>query len=115
MERASFGARSGIFLDTCAAHGTWFDPHELEDALHFVSSVGLDAVREAEAKANAHRERPMAPATSTTADPRGAAAYLQVALLAEERREEQFADTFGRVVRGRHLDLMSLIVRHIFG
>jgi Zn-finger nucleic acid-binding protein len=35
MPRRIFEGRSGIVVDVCAAHGTWFDAGELRDALAF--------------------------------------------------------------------------------
>jgi Zn-finger nucleic acid-binding protein len=113
MERASFGARSGIFLDTCAEHGTWFDARELDDALDYVRAVGLDQVREAEERARARLARSGAPATGAAADPRGAAAKLRVELLSEQRREQRMVDAFGRATYGHGVDLLGLIVQQL--
>jgi Zn-finger nucleic acid-binding protein len=42
MTRMNFGTRSGIILDVCRAHGTWFDHGELEAVLGFVREGGIE-------------------------------------------------------------------------
>ena len=42
MTRMNFGVRSGIILDVCRTHGTWFDRGELDAALSFVRAGGLE-------------------------------------------------------------------------
>jgi Zn-finger nucleic acid-binding protein len=46
MNRRSFGAGSGVIIDTCAKHGTWFDPGELPRVLSFIESGGLSRLRQ---------------------------------------------------------------------
>ena len=41
MLRRNFGKVSGIIVDTCAKHGSWFDVGELARVLSFVSAGGL--------------------------------------------------------------------------
>ena len=41
MQRMNFGTRSGIIVDVCRAHGTWFDRGEIEAVLDYVSNGGL--------------------------------------------------------------------------
>lgn len=60
MNRVNFAHHSGIIVDVCAQHGTWFDADELRLVLEFVTTGGLEA---AEA-----RERRMTP-TSVPTDP----------------------------------------------
>jgi Zn-finger nucleic acid-binding protein len=45
MNRVNFGKRSGIVLDSCAKHGTWFDADELRRVVEFVRDGGLDRAR----------------------------------------------------------------------
>ena len=45
MNRVNFGKRSGIIVDSCAKHGTWFDAHELRRVVEFVRDGGLDRAR----------------------------------------------------------------------
>lgn len=46
MNRVSFGRRSGVVVDVCRDHGTWFDAGELVAALEFVAQGGLVAAPE---------------------------------------------------------------------
>jgi Zn-finger nucleic acid-binding protein len=55
MNRRTFGAGSGVVVDTCAKHGTWFDPGELPRVLSFVESGGLSRLRQRK-----HEEREQA-------------------------------------------------------
>jgi Zn-finger nucleic acid-binding protein len=45
MNRINFGKRSGVVVDSCAKHGTWFDADELRRAVEFVRDGGLDRAR----------------------------------------------------------------------
>ena len=49
MNRKNFGARSGVVVDVCKKHGTWFDEGELPRVLAFVASGGLVRAQKAEA------------------------------------------------------------------
>ncbi len=66
MNRRNFGGASGVIVDVCAKHGTWFDLGELPRALAFVESGGLTRARarEAEERHMAARAR-----AATTAEP----------------------------------------------
>jgi len=48
MNRKNFGGASGVIVDVCARHGTWFDAGELGQVLAFVRSGGLLRERERE-------------------------------------------------------------------
>jgi Zn-finger nucleic acid-binding protein len=41
MNRKNFGTTSGVIVDVCSKHGTWFDPGELPQVFEFVKSGGL--------------------------------------------------------------------------
>jgi len=41
MNRKNFGGASGVIVDVCARHGSWFDAGELPQVLAFVKSGGL--------------------------------------------------------------------------
>src|SRR5690606_9632433 len=45
MMRRNFGRVSGVVVDECGRHGSYFDAGELEDVLAFVRSGGLHAAR----------------------------------------------------------------------
>ena len=47
MNRRNFGAGSGVIVDVCSKHGTWFDPGELPRVLAYVESGGLQRTRHA--------------------------------------------------------------------
>lgn len=42
MNRVNFGRRSGIIVDVCRPHGTWFDSDELPRIVEFVQRGGLE-------------------------------------------------------------------------
>jgi Zn-finger nucleic acid-binding protein len=45
MNRINFAKRSGVILDSCAKHGTWFDADELRRVVEFIRAGGLDQMR----------------------------------------------------------------------
>jgi len=55
MNRKNFGGSSGVIVDVCTKHGTWFDAGELPQVFAFVQSGGLvrERVREEERKRQA--------------------------------------------------------------
>jgi Zn-finger nucleic acid-binding protein len=55
MARSNFGRQSGVVVDRCPGHGTWFDAHELDAALAWVKLGGEKQV--SEEKARHERER----------------------------------------------------------
>jgi Zn-finger nucleic acid-binding protein len=46
MHRVNFARCSGVVVDVCREHGTWFDLNELQRIMQFIRSGGLDRVRE---------------------------------------------------------------------
>jgi hypothetical protein len=58
MNRKNFGSTSGIVIDVCAIHGSYFDAGELPRVLTFVKRGGL---RKAQAAAAAKPARPASP------------------------------------------------------
>jgi Zn-finger nucleic acid-binding protein len=79
MNRANFGKRSGIVVDVCRRHGTWFDPGELTQAVEWVASGGTPPDVGA---------RPSTPAlTPREARARQAEARALVAVMNESFRE----------------------------
>lgn len=67
MHRQNFGAASGIIVDACRPHGTWFDAGELSRAVEFTSAGGLAAARARRATAAAERRE--APAAAPIVPP----------------------------------------------
>jgi Zn-finger nucleic acid-binding protein len=45
MNRANFARCSGVVVDVCKGHGTWFDRDELQQIVEFIQRGGLDAAR----------------------------------------------------------------------
>jgi Zn-finger nucleic acid-binding protein len=56
MNRKNFGGASGVIVDVCAKHGTWFDAEELPQVLEFVQSGGLVRERTRELERERTRE-----------------------------------------------------------
>jgi Zn-finger nucleic acid-binding protein len=67
MNRRNFGGASGVIVDVCAKHGTWFDRGELPRVLAFVESGGLrrGQERDAEERQRMARDRAAVVAEST--------------------------------------------------
>jgi Zn-finger nucleic acid-binding protein len=42
MDRINFARVSGVVVDVCADHGTWFDRNELQRIVDFIAAGGLD-------------------------------------------------------------------------
>jgi Zn-finger nucleic acid-binding protein len=57
MNRKVFGKRSGVIVDVCRAHGTWFDAGELARALDFVRRGGLEETARREAEEARERKK----------------------------------------------------------
>jgi Zn-finger nucleic acid-binding protein len=45
MNRLNFARCSGVVVDACKAHGTWFDRDELRRIVEFIRGGGLDVAR----------------------------------------------------------------------
>ncbi len=45
MNRMNFGRVSGVIVDVCRAHGTWFDAGELTQVVAFAGAGGLERTR----------------------------------------------------------------------
>ncbi len=56
MNRINFARCSGVIVDVCKGHGTWFDRDELSRIIEFIRGGGLEASRERE-KAAIKEER----------------------------------------------------------
>jgi Zn-finger nucleic acid-binding protein len=48
MNRLNFARVSGVVVDTCRQHGTWFDRDELRRIVEFIQGGGLEAARHRE-------------------------------------------------------------------
>jgi len=56
MNRLNFARCSGVIVDVCKGHGTWFDRDELSRIVEFIRQGGLEASRNRE-KASLEEER----------------------------------------------------------
>ena len=78
MNRTNFGRRSGIIVDVCKNHGTWFDADELRRVIAFVKSGGLDKARALELdalKAQVAHQRSMSQQLGGSGGVRGGAGW----------------------------------------
>jgi Zn-finger nucleic acid-binding protein len=57
MNRVNFGKHSGVILDVCRAHGSFFDRDELHRVVTFIQAGGLDRMRERDLQDLADAER----------------------------------------------------------
>jgi Zn-finger nucleic acid-binding protein len=48
MNRMNFARCSGVIVDVCRGHGTWFDVSELREIVEFIRAGGLDLSRQKE-------------------------------------------------------------------
>jgi Zn-finger nucleic acid-binding protein len=102
MNRMNFGKTSGIMLDACKAHGTWFDRDELGDVLAAAEhgAIAADLAKLGTLPA------PKAPATEADKMLAMAAVSLEVDRARTERRVDQVVTTLTVVD-----DLLWLLVR----
>ena len=54
MNRINFARCSGVILDLCKGHGTWFDASELRAIVEFIRGGGLELSREREKREIQH-------------------------------------------------------------
>ncbi len=64
MNRQNFGKRSGVIVDVCREHGTWFDAGELTRAIDFVAEGGLAAAEKKQAEEEAEHKKELAKAAA---------------------------------------------------
>jgi Zn-finger nucleic acid-binding protein len=69
MNRINFAKCSGVIVDICKGHGTWFDRDELSRIVEFVRGGGLDVARSKE-KAQLEETRRQLAAERLAADSR---------------------------------------------
>jgi Zn-finger nucleic acid-binding protein len=68
MNRVNFAHSSGVIVDVCTRHGTWFDQDELREVLEFISGGGLEAARARELR-QTPASLPTSQGLPTTDDP----------------------------------------------
>jgi Zn-finger nucleic acid-binding protein len=72
MHRINFAKCSGIIVDVCKGHGTWFERDELQHIVEFIRTGGLDHSREKEiATLEAERRKLEAARSIRTMDHQG--------------------------------------------
>ncbi len=57
MHRVNFADYSGVIVDLCKKHGTWFDRDELTRIVEFLRSGGMERSRQRQIAEAAERER----------------------------------------------------------
>jgi Zn-finger nucleic acid-binding protein len=68
MNRLNFAHTSGVIVDVCSMHGTWFDADELRRVLEFITNGGLEAARARELR-QTPTSLPASPSQATMDDP----------------------------------------------
>ncbi len=110
MNRSNFGKRSGVIVDVCKAHGTWFDAGELTRAIEFVAHGGLEETRRRDAE-ELHEQK------SSAAVAR-AAAEMQVHLTREAVEEGRAVGWWvgrGSSGWGNHHGTLMDVLLHLLG
>ena len=69
MNRFNFGRASGVILDSCKAHGLWFDRDELKRVMTFIDGGGLVRAQLAETEQQKEATRALAVARMTQESP----------------------------------------------
>jgi len=78
MNRMNFGKVSGVIVDVCKAHGTWFDAGELTGVVAFAAAGGLERTRARERLEKSDVREPKN---------RPGDVHVQLAILAAEERQ----------------------------
>jgi Zn-finger nucleic acid-binding protein len=60
MNRVNFAGCSGVIVDVCKEHGTWFDRAELRRIIEFIQAGGMDKAREREVRRLVQEQRRLA-------------------------------------------------------
>jgi len=68
MNRVNFANFSGVIVDVCREHGTWFDRDELRRVVEFIRAGGMDKARQREI-ANLDEDRRLARLSQPSAMP----------------------------------------------
>ena len=67
MNRVNFARCSGVVVDVCGQHGTWFDRDELRRVVEFIRGGGLERAREEQLAELGERERSLRAAETANA------------------------------------------------
>jgi Zn-finger nucleic acid-binding protein len=67
MNRINFARCSGVIVDVCKGHGTWFDRNELQQIVEFIRAGGIEASRAKERREIEEERRQLRQDQLTTA------------------------------------------------
>jgi len=101
MSRMNFGRHSGIIVDVCREHGTWFDQGELESVLDFVRAGGLEA------------DAVDRPGAAMDADDRRVVRALEAELKLEAQREKRSVERAAQIADDLLLVLFGFSTRSV--
>jgi Zn-finger nucleic acid-binding protein len=102
MNRVNFGKRSGVIVDVCKSHGTWFDAGELTRAIEFVARGGIEETKRREPVESTRKEQDPAVARAT--------AEMQVQLTKDAIDEGRALGRWeGRWTNQRHTTLLDVL------
>lgn len=87
MNRMNFGRVSGVIVDVCKPHGTWFDGGELTRVIAFAAGGGLVKTRAREAEDQKLQEKERA------------RLHLELTTLHDRRRVEERVDEWSALLR----------------
>lgn len=89
MNRVNFARCSGVVVDVCRGHGTWFDRDELREIVEFIRAGGLELARQKEKRELEFEREKLTPLQSLNA-PRApvVAGFHSVSIFTED----EFAD-----------------------
>jgi len=90
MNRVNFARCSGVVVDVCRGHGTWFDRDELREIVEFIRAGGLELARQKEKHELEFEREKLTPLQSLNA-PRApvVASFHSVSIFTED----EFADS----------------------
>jgi Zn-finger nucleic acid-binding protein len=94
MNRVNFARISGVVVDVCKEHGTWFDRDELRRTVEFIRSGGIDLARNKEIAELREQQR-----------------RLHAATVADNLSERLRGDPVDRVEREWGVSLLGSLVR----
>jgi Zn-finger nucleic acid-binding protein len=81
MNRVNFAHCSGVIVDVCMPHGTWFDKDELRRIIEFIRAGGLDQARAREIEELKHERQELE--SAQTIGPMGDLNYTEPAPMAK--------------------------------
>ena len=67
MNRVNFARCSGVVVDVCRGHGTWFDRDELREIVEFIRAGGLELARQKEKREIEFEREKLTPVQSLNA------------------------------------------------